>query len=171
MNGHDLNESPMAQPHVQQQAHQTQVYGTVVPHLPLGLSVGVREEMVDRLNQILADTMTLRDLYKKAHWQVSGPTFYQLHLLFDKHYEAQTALVNAIAERIQVLGGIAIVMSADIAATSNLVRPPRGREEPPLQIARLLESHGAVILTVRSGARRAPKLLPSTRTASRSRDS
>jgi starvation-inducible DNA-binding protein len=55
----------------------------------------------------LADTMMLRDLYKKHHWQVAGQTFYQLHLLFDKHYTEQSTLVDALAERIQSLGASA----------------------------------------------------------------
>jgi starvation-inducible DNA-binding protein len=54
---------------------------------------------VEHLNQLLADTITLRELYKKHHWQVAGPTFYQLHLLFDRHAERQDELVDAIAER------------------------------------------------------------------------
>ena len=72
--------------------------------------------------------MTLRDLYKKHHWQVSGPTFYQLHLLFDKHYADQTTLIDAIAERIQLLGGVSIAMAADVAETTLIPRPPKGRE-------------------------------------------
>jgi len=53
--------------------------------------------------------MTLRDLYKKHHWQVSGPTFYQLHLMFDKHFDEQSELVDSIAERIQSLGGVSLL--------------------------------------------------------------
>jgi len=53
----------------------------------LYLEEPVRLEMTEQLNQLLADTMTLRDLYKKSHWQVAGATFYQLHLLFDKHHD------------------------------------------------------------------------------------
>jgi starvation-inducible DNA-binding protein len=76
--------------------------------------------MTNQLNQLLADTMTLRDLYKKCHWQVAGPTFYQLHLLFDKHYGEQNELVDGIAERIQLLGGVSIAMAADVAETTKL---------------------------------------------------
>ncbi len=79
--------------------------------LPLDLEEPVRLEMTEQLNLLLADTMTLRDLYKKSHWQVAGPTFYQLHLLFDKHYGEQSEIVDTIAERIQLLGGISIAMA------------------------------------------------------------
>src|SRR5437016_9789698 len=94
-----------AQPRLHQRAAEIQAYGTVNHLLPLELEEPVRLEMTAQLNQVLADTMTLRDLYKKSHWQVAGPTFYQLHLLFDKHYDEEVELVDSIAERIQVLGG------------------------------------------------------------------
>lgn len=147
-----------AQPVLHQRARETQDFNAVTAELPLGLPVEARQEMARQLNQILADTMTLRDLYKKSHWQVSGPTFYQLHLLYDKHYQEQAELVDAIAERIQVLGGISIAMAHDVAETASISRPPRGREEVPVQISRLLEAHEAIIKEVRTSARRADVL-------------
>ncbi|MDB6124390.1 MAG: Ferritin and Dps [Pedosphaera sp.] len=153
----DLN-LDRSQPALHQRAKETQSYDTVTAELPLGLSVETREEVVQQLNQILADTMTLRDLYKKSHWQVSGPTFYQLHLLYDKHYTEQIELVDEIAERIQVLGGISIAMAHDVAEVTLINRPPRGREEVPVQISRLLEAHETIIQEVRSSARQAAEL-------------
>src|SRR5437762_4186151 len=102
-----------AQPHLHQKAKEIQRYGTVTHALPLELEEPIRLEMTEKLNQLLADTITLRDLYKKCHWQVVGPTFYQLHLLFDKHYEEQNELVDTIAERIQLLGGVSLAMAHD----------------------------------------------------------
>jgi len=116
------------------------------------------KESVENLNQLLADTMTLRDLYKKHHWQVAGPTFYQLHLLFDKHYEQQNELVDAIAERIQLLGGVSLAMAPDIAETTLIPRPPKGREEAPVQISRLLHAHEIVLKEARTMARRAAEV-------------
>lgn len=113
------------QPHLHQRAAEIQSYGTVSHVLPLELEEPVRLEIATQLNQLLADTMTLRDLYKKSHWQVAGPTFYQLHLLFDKHYDEQVELVDSIAERIQLLGGVSIAMAADVAETTQIERPPR----------------------------------------------
>ena len=133
-------------------------YGTVVHALPLDLEEPVRLEMTEHLNQLLADTMTLRDLYKKSHWQVAGPTFYQLHLLFDKHYGEQAELVDTIAERIQLLGGLSIAMAHDVAETTKIERPPRGREEVPVQISRLLDAHQIIIGQCRELAKRANKL-------------
>lgn len=150
--------SDRAQPVLHQRAKETQSYETVTPRLPLGLPVEKREEIIKQLNQILADTMTMRDLYKKSHWQVSGPTFYQLHLLFDKHYGEQLELVDVIAERIMALGGISISMSHDVAEATNIERPPRGREEVPVQISRLLEGHEIIIKETRVSARRATDL-------------
>jgi starvation-inducible DNA-binding protein len=140
-----------AKPHLHQHAHEIQPYGTVVRY-PIALDEKARVESVGILNQVLVDTMTLRDLYKKHHWQVSGATFYQLHLLYDKHYGEQAELVDAVAERIQTLGGVAIAMAADVAELTMIPRPPRGREEVPVQISRLLEAHEMLILEVRRGA-------------------
>src|SRR5713101_4465931 len=144
-----------AQPRIHQRAGETQSYGTVSHALPLELEEPVRIEMTEQLNLLLADTMTLRDLYKKSHWQVAGPTFYQLHLLFDKHYEEQSEIVDTIAERIQLLGGVSIAMAADVAETTRIERPPRGREEVPVQISRLLDAHQIIIGHCRTLARRA----------------
>jgi len=147
-----------SQPRFHQTAGQVQAYGTVSHALPLELEEPVRLEMTEQLNQLLADTMTLRDLYKKSHWQVAGPTFYQLHLLFDKHYEEQSELVDSLAERIQLLGGVSIAMAADVAETTQIKRPPRGREEVPVQISRLLDAHQIIIRECRILARRAAQL-------------
>jgi starvation-inducible DNA-binding protein len=144
-----------AQPRLHQYAGELQRYGTVSHQLPLELEEPVRLEMTEQLNTLLADTMTLRDLYKKSHWQVAGPTFYQLHLLYDKHYGEQSELVDAIAERIQLLGGVSIAMAADVAETTQIERPPRGREEVPVQLSRLLDAHKVIIGECRTLARRA----------------
>ena len=147
-----------AQPRLHQSAPEIQAYGTVSHILPLELEEPVRLEMTERLNQLLADTITLRDLYKKSHWQVAGPTFYQLHLLFDKHFEEQSNLVDAIAERIQLLGGISLAMAPDVAETTRIARPPRGREEVPAQLSRLLDAHQIIIRDCRDFASLASRL-------------
>jgi starvation-inducible DNA-binding protein len=147
-----------AQPRIHQHAKEIQTYGTVAHALPLELEEDVRLEMTEQLNQMLADTITLRDLYKKSHWQVAGPTFYQLHLLFDKHFDEQTELVDTIAERIQLLGGISLAMAHDVAETTRIERPPRGREEVPVQISRLLDAHQLIIGHCRTLGKRASEL-------------
>jgi starvation-inducible DNA-binding protein len=140
-----------AGPILGQRGREIQQYGTI-SRLPNGLSEKVCLASVKALNQTLADTMTIRDLYKKHHWQVAGHTFYSLHLLFDKHYEEQAELVDTIAERIQLLGGLAIAMAADVAELTQIERPPKGREEVPVQISRLLEAHERIITDARKAA-------------------
>jgi len=135
-----------------QQAHEIQPFGHLV-RMPIALSEKTCEESVTNLNQLLADTITLRDLYKKHHWQAAGATFYQLHLLFDKHYEEQNAIVDLIAERVQLLGGVSLAMAADVAETTIVPRPPKGREETPVQISRLLHAHEIVLKEARTMAR------------------
>jgi len=143
-----------AAPLMGQRAREMQAFGSVVP-MPIALAEDIRRGSVDNLNQLLADTITLRDLYKKHHWQVSGPTFYQLHLLFDKHFGEQNELVDLIAERIMMLGGISVAMAADVAETTLIPRPPKGREEVPVQISRLLHAHEIVLKEARAMARKA----------------
>ncbi|HMF74953.1 MAG TPA: DNA starvation/stationary phase protection protein [Bryobacteraceae bacterium] len=139
-----VNGKKLAAPVLGQRGKIVQKFGTVVD-LPLGLTPEVRLESAENLNQLLVDTMSLRDMYKKHHWQVSGHTFYQLHLLLDKHFEEQAELVDTIAERIQLLGGVTVAMAHDVAERTRLERPPIDREEPPVQLSRLLEAHELIL--------------------------
>jgi starvation-inducible DNA-binding protein len=135
-------------------ATEIQAFGTIVP-MPIALAEKVRRESVENLNQLLADTMTLRDMYKKHHWQVAGPTFYQLHLLFDKHFGEQSELVDIVAERIMMLGGVSVAMAADVAETTIIPFPPKGSEMATVQITRLLHAHEIVLKEARTMARQA----------------
>src|SRR5262249_14164561 len=138
-----------ATPLTGQRARTMQAFGSV-ESMPIALAEDARRRSADNLNQLLADTITLRDLYKKHHWQVSGPTFYQLHLLFDKHFGELNELVDMIAERIMMLGGISVAMAADVAETTLIPRPPKEREEVPVQISRLLQAHEIVLKEARA---------------------
>ena len=133
----------------------TQKFGTVRAESKVALPEAVRLASVNNLNQVLADTITLRDLYKKHHWQVSGAQFYQLHLLFDKHFEEQGEMVDTIAERLQALGGVSVAMGADVAELTKIARVPRDREAAPAQIARLLAAHEVVLQQARLFAKQA----------------
>ena len=144
--------------HYQQHGREIQKYGDVVKHLPHPLDADIRSQMCKKLNQLLADSITLRDLYKKHHWQVAGPTFYQLHLLFDKHFNEQVEIVDTIAERIQLLGGVTIAMGGDVAGQTKIPAPPRGREEVPVQVSRLLEAHKIILHECLDLAKAADKL-------------
>lgn len=142
------------QPVLNQRGPVIQEYGSV-RNLPIGLDADVRKQMVDGLNQVLADTIMLTSLYKKHHWQVSGHTFYQLHLLFDKHYEEQSTLIDTIAERIQVLGGVSTGMPSAVAEMTRIEDPPAGVEDVPTQISRLLEAHEMIASYARDLASKA----------------
>lgn len=131
-----------------------QPWGTIIP-AAIALSEKARRESADNLNQLLADTITLRDMYKKHHWQVMGPTFYQLHLLFDKHATEQTELIDLIAERIMTLGGVSIAMARDVAETTIIPIPPKGAEQVAVQVTRLIEAHEIVIKETRTMAHQA----------------
>ena len=143
--------STEAQPQYKVEYREIQRYGTL-KKLPIGLEDNARKQSVEMLNKVLADTMTLRDMYKKHHWQMSGATFYQLHLLLDKHYEEQANLVDMIAERIMALGGISIAMAHDVAEMTTIPRPPKGREDVPTQLARLLHAHEIILRQAHDGA-------------------
>ncbi|HXM02808.1 MAG TPA: DNA starvation/stationary phase protection protein [Chthoniobacterales bacterium] len=143
-----------ARPLLDQHSIEIQPYGTIAK-LPIALAESICKASVENLNQLLADTISLRDMYKKHHWQVAGPTFYQLHLLYDKHHKEQSELVDSLAERIQTLGGISIAMAHDVAETTMIPRLPRGRQEVPVQISRLTHAHEVILLESRSMAKQA----------------
>ena len=137
------------------QAKEIQQFGSVIADMPHPLDANVRTKMCEHLNILLADTLAIRDMYKKHHWQVAGPTFYQLHLLFDKHAEEQLELVDMIAERVQLLGGVAIGMPQEVAALTKVEPPLSGVEEVPVMIDRLLEAHQLIMTEARALAKTA----------------
>lgn len=143
-----------AQPLLNQRGRVIQTPDTV-RHMPIGLPPEVRQENAMALNKLLADTITLYSLYKKCHWQVTGHTFYQLHLLFDKHAAEQLELVDLIAERVQLLGGVAVGMPHDVAEATSIERPPAGVEEVPAMIDRLLKAHEQILVESRQLAKQA----------------
>lgn len=143
-----------SQPMLHRQGREIQRFGTL-RLLPLALSFEARTESCQRLNKVLSDTRILHSLYKKEHWLMRGPTFYQLHLLLDKHADEQLELIDKMAERVQTLGGIAVGDPRQVAEITTVPRPPDGAEEVPAMLSRLLEAHEIVITGVREAARRA----------------
>lgn len=138
------------EPHLGQQAPEVQRYGTL-RQVPIALAAEARAESAQLLNAILADSTIIYALYKKHHWLVAGPTFYQLHLLFDKHAEEQAELIDELAERVQMLGGIAVGDPRHAAELTTIPRPPDGAEPVPVMIDRLLEAHEIIIEKLRRG--------------------
>ena len=144
--GEDVNRS--SQPLLHQHGFEVQPFGSL-RLLPIALSYEARLESCQLLNQVLADTLILASLYKKHHWLMRGHTFYQLHLLLDKHYDEQTELVDLLAERVQTLGGVAVADPRHVAEITTIPRPPNGAEEVPAMLSRLLEAHEIVITKIR----------------------
>ena len=144
--------SGLKEPVVPATRGETQAF-SVARRNPLALDATVAASSIDNLNQLLADTCTIRDLYKKHHWQASGPNFYSMHLLFDKHFERQSELVDLLAERVQTLGGVAIAMAPDVAEITRIPRAPKDREDTATQILRLLHAHEVILLAARAMAR------------------
>ena len=142
------------EPSLHHKSGETQRFGEVVP-MPHGMPSDVVKKSITSLNQTLADTITLRDMYKKHHWQVVGPTFNQLHLLYDTHFDAQVELVDMLAERVQILGGISLAMAADVADETRIPRPPRGREPASVQLSRLIDAHTMILKYARDAADKA----------------
>jgi starvation-inducible DNA-binding protein len=140
------------EPLLHQESHEIQSEKTLRT-MQIALPDDVREKNVEMLNQILIDSIFLYNMYKKHHWQVLGHTFYQLHLLFDKHADEQLELIDLLAERVQTLGGVAIGMPHDVAERTKISRPPAGAETPPAMISRLLGAHEIIIQAVHEGIR------------------
>jgi starvation-inducible DNA-binding protein len=149
-NGSGSSRKTSPQPRLGQTAPELQRFGQL-RQLPIALSAEARTESCQILNEILADSMVLAALYKKSHWNAAGPTFYQLHLLFDKHYEEQVELVDALAERVQMLGGISVGDPRHAAELTSIPRPPNGAEEVPVVLSRLLDAHEIMIEKIRKG--------------------
>ena len=135
-------------PRLDARGGEIQRFGTL-RSLPIGLPSSAKQTSCRVLNEILADTMVLYAMYKKHHWNVAGPTFYQLHLLFDKHAEEQAELIDLLAERVQSLGGIAVGDPRHAAELTSIPRPPDGAEEVAVMIDRTLRAHETVIGKVR----------------------
>lgn len=143
-------QSNNSQPILHQHGHEIQPFGTL-RNLPIALASIARLESCEQLNQILADSLILYSLYKKHHWLMRGNTFYQLHLLLDKHARAQLTLIDLLGERVQTLGGVAIADPRHVAEVTRLPRPPNGVEEVPVMLSRLLEAHELMLREVREG--------------------
>jgi starvation-inducible DNA-binding protein len=146
-----------SQPWLHQKGSQIQKFGTV-RQFPIGLSQETRAYSCERLNACLADSQILYGLYKKHHWLMRGPTFYQLHLLLDKHAGEQLLLIDSIAERVQTLGGVAIGDPRHVAEITTVPRPPDGVEEVPAMLSRLLEAHEIILEQAHDAASRADKM-------------
>ncbi|MEV6181714.1 DNA starvation/stationary phase protection protein [Streptomyces sp. NPDC052016] len=134
-----------SQPRLHQKGEVIQEFGTV-KQFPIALSYEARMYSCQRLNKVLADTQILYGIYKKHHWLMRGATFYQLHLVLDKHAGEQLDIIDTLAERVQSLGGVAVGDPRHVAEITSIPRPPDGVEEVPAMLSRLLEAHETILI-------------------------
>ncbi|WP_225102739.1 Dps family protein [Streptomyces sp. CoH27] len=142
-----------SQPLLHQKGEVIQEFGTV-KQFPIALTYEARMYSCQRLNKVLADTQILYGLYKKHHWLMRGATFYQLHLVLDKHAGEQLDIIDTIAERVQSLGGVAVGDPRHVAEITSIPRPPDGVEEVPAMLSRLLEAHETILIDAHDAAAR-----------------
>lgn len=132
------------QPHLHQKGQEIQTFDQL-RELPIGLDAETRGKMAAGLNKVAADLRVLHDLYKKHHWVMRGPTFYQLHLLMDAHADALEPLIDSVEERVSTLGAVAVGDPRHVAELTSIERPPNGVEPVPVMLSRLLDAHEIVI--------------------------
>jgi len=117
-----------------------------------------RGKVIALLNRHLADTFDLMSQTKFAHWNVKGPHFYQLHLLFDSLAEKVEEHVDEIAERITALGGVANGTARQAAASSRVPEFPAGVHKGMDVVTALADRYAAVGKTVRAAIDEADEL-------------
>ncbi len=115
----------------------------------IGISEGDRKTIAESLSRLLADSYTLYLKTHNFHWNVTGPMFQTLHLMFEQQYMELATAVDLIAERIRALGVFAPATYAQFAKLST-IKEPNGVPASSEMIKELVEGHEAVIRTARS---------------------
>ena len=117
--------------------------------IDIGIPEGARQKIVQGLSKFLADTYTLYLKTHNFHWNVVGPMFQTLHLMFEQHYNDLWMAVDLIAERIRALGSLAPGTYSEFANLSS-IKEEKGDLKAEEMIRSLIEGHEAVIRTARS---------------------
>lgn len=115
----------------------------------IGLSQKNLGSVSDILNVVLADATVLYIKSRKFHWNVSGESFMELHLLFEKHYKQLEKAIDEIAERINKLGFKTPGTMAEFIKTATLKEAPGKYPARQDMIKELLKDHEAVIIALR----------------------
>lgn len=115
----------------------------------IGIDEKARAQIAEGLSRLLADTYTLYLKTHNFHWNVTGPMFQTLHLMFEQQYNELALAVDAIAERIRALGFTA---PGSYSAYAKLTSIPEATEVPSAteMIKQLVEGQEAVVKTARS---------------------
>jgi len=116
----------------------------------IGIDAKHREAIAEGLSKVLADTYTLYLKTHNFHWNVTGPMFQTLHLMFEQHYDELALAVDAIAERVRALGFPAPGTYKQFAALSSISETD-GVPKAQDMVRLLVEGHEAVARTARSG--------------------
>lgn len=127
-------------------------------HSRIDLCHKTRAQIVEMLNQTLADTFDLFSQVKQAHWNVKGHQFYQLHLLFDEMAGELNGYADELAERVTAMGGTAMGTVRLAAANSSLPEYPFEALEGLDHIAALSERYAAYCQEVRARIDKAAEL-------------
>lgn len=117
--------------------------------MDIGINQQDRQQIADGLSHLLADTYTLYLKTHNFHWNVTGPMFQTLHLMFEQHYNELSLAVDLIAERIRALGHYAPGSYADYARLTSI---PEADGVPKAEdmIRQLVEGHETLCRTARS---------------------
>jgi starvation-inducible DNA-binding protein len=121
---------------------------TTVPQVNIGISDEHRKEITASLSGLLADTYTLYLKTHNYHWNVTGPMFQTLHLMFEQHYNELALAVDLIAERIRALGHRAPGSYREFAKLSK-IEEAEGTPTATEMIRDLVKGHETVIRTAR----------------------
>lgn len=117
--------------------------------IDIGLTTEHREQVAGALSVLLADSYTLYLMTHNFHWNVTGPQFRDLHLMFEEHYTELATAVDEIAERIRTLGHFAPGTYKQFAQLSNIDEP--GSIPAADEMVRLLTvAHETVVKTCRA---------------------
>lgn len=116
--------------------------------IDIGINIGDREKVAEGLSHLLADSYTLYLQTHNFHWNVTGPQFRELHLMFEEHYTELAVAVDDIAERIRTLGVAApgtYKAFASLSSISEVDGVPSGAEMVDI----LTTGHESVVKTCR----------------------
>ena len=102
-------------------------------------------EAVEALEELLAHSIHLRDMYKNARWQTAHLQFRLLRQLFEGHYKGQIQLVDVLVDRIRALYGAGRVFAGDFLHRTQFSQLLRGRESVTLLLTELLDAHESVL--------------------------
>lgn len=129
---------------------------TQAPAINIGINEQDRAEIAGSLSRLLADTYTLYLKTHNFHWNVTGPMFQTLHLMFEQQYNELALAVDLIAERIRALGVPAPGSYREFGRLSS-VDEAEGVPPATEMIRQLVEGQEAVIRTARNGFKVADK--------------